>query len=89
MDIQLQPFLPHGSVCPCMLQRAKPCSILFGYSKSRVSLIYFLTRTDFINKRVYPKEGTRVRIPGTDCIRTQFSACIRLWVRAQGRGDGS
>ena len=39
MDIQLQPFIPHGSVCPCMLQRAKPCSILFGYSKSRV---YFL-----------------------------------------------
>ena len=40
MDIQLQPFIPHGSVCPCMLQRAKPCSILFGYSKSRV--VYFL-----------------------------------------------
>ena len=24
-----------------------------------------MTRTDFINKKVYPKEGTRVRIPGT------------------------
>ena len=33
---------------------------------------FFLTRTDFINKRVYPKEGTRVRIPGTHCIRTQY-----------------
>ena len=30
-----------------------------------------MTRTDFINKKVYPKEGTRVRIPGTHCIRTQ------------------
>ena len=24
-----------------------------------------LTRTDFIKKKVYPKEGTRVRVPGT------------------------
>ena len=31
-----------------------------------------LTRTDFINKKVYPKEGTRVRIPGTHCILTQY-----------------
>ena len=49
MDIQLQP-LPHGSACPCMLQRAKPCSILFGYSKSRV---YFLVSEAALRFRVF------------------------------------
>ena len=29
-----------------------------------------MTRTDFINKKVYPKEGTRVRIPGRDALHT-------------------
>ena len=37
-----------------------------------LKLDFILTRTDFINKKVYPKEGTRVRIPGTHCILTQY-----------------
>ena len=33
-------------------------------------------------KKVYPKEGTRVRIPGTYCIRTQYEVVGRY------RGNG-
>ena len=45
-----------------------------GFCKVLACREFFLTRTDFINKKVYPKEGTRVRIPGTHCIRTQCEA---------------
>ena len=34
----------------------------------------FLIRTDFINKKVCPKEGTRVRIPGMYHITTWYGA---------------
>ena len=50
--------------------------------------VFILTRTDFINKRVYPKEGTRVRIPGTHCICTQCD-CARQWGIKGVVGDGS
>ena len=35
-----------------------------------------LTRTDFIKKKVYPKEGTRVHIPGLHCVCTQCEAVV-------------
>ena len=34
----------------------------------------FLRRTDFIRKKVCPKEGTRVRIPGVYHITTWYGA---------------
>ena len=33
-----------------------------------------LTRTSFIKRKVYPKEGTRVRIPGMYHITTWYGA---------------
>jgi hypothetical protein len=33
-----------------------------------------LTRTSFIKRKVYPKEGTRVRIPGVYHITTWYGA---------------
>ena len=35
---------------------------------------FILIRTDFINKKVCPKEGTRVRIPGMYHITTWYGA---------------
>ena len=33
-----------------------------------------MTRTNFIKRKVYPKEGTRVRIPGMYHITTWYGA---------------
>ena len=40
----------------------------------RLFLLLLLRRTDFIRKKVCPKEGTRVRIPGVYHITTWYGA---------------
>ena len=52
---------------------AKRCAHAF-VALLRYPPLAFLTRTDFINKKVYPKEGTRVRIPGMYHITTWYGA---------------